>query len=557
MSINFQDIQQRISELQYRRYPGAEKEKWILREILTVIGVPSRLMGENELQKTLLQATKKDIQAVPEGVFLSFYHEGAKLARLDLSDANMQGKILSNKLKPDQVEEILDVGRQFIREHKGVSTMLPDWIRRFFKGESVQGILPILDTGLEGEWFEISITKENDIHEKIEEVVSHLYHADTVVTKISITLNNGATMEISQNEDLFVEAVQRSASNIYSLEQFMRRLNENYEYLLRERDKEKGNIYKDYTVDIYLPEGTKASIYVEELLLQMRTREDTRRALNRLLSVGFIDNFKEREEDFVFYFTKRNKEEYLGAIVNYLKQYEATEVLKPVVQKIEAHNDIKLVFGDCLNVLIDFIYKHSTPQRKELAGYFFQQLEQNDIRYNDILQLPAKYENTRLQPNLITDTSKGTVCAWDVVWKYIDEVGKSGESTVLNIRELRNSTEELKLVYPQNPVFLLLHAFCVLYLETDVREDKLHMGSKEKVKTGIDDFVEGFIQFKNLYEINSEELKIAVVLFHKKVLQYRSELSYILNQATELLYLELHNRWLRQFNQKFLVGYER
>ncbi len=555
MSANIQQITQEVLLRHTRRYPGAEKERWMLRELLTTVGAPSRFTHANPLSDELRKAIGEDISVLPEGVFLYFFYRGHKVSQLDLSDNTMPGKSLSESLSEEQNRIILNVTRQFIRDKRGVSTMLTDWIRRYFKREPVQGILLMLDNAEEGEWQELTISPENDKHEKIEQVVSHLYHADTVVAKISILLNNGGTMEITPDENLFTEAVKLSADNIQTLEEFMQRLNLHYETLLRARDEQKGNNYKDYFINIYLPEGTKASIHVEELLLQIRTREDTQRALQRLLNIGVIDDFRETEEAFTFYFIKKSKQEYLVNLHRHLARYETTEELKKRFNKIPENADVKLIVGECLNAYVSFVYDCIVPQRALAAGQLVDQLGEEDVE----MQLPvlSKYADPLQRPNLIEDTSEGSVCSWDAVWKYMDIVMAEGESSVLNIRALRRSVEELKPRYPKNPVFNLLHAFCILYLETEVRGDDLYIADKTKVKPAINNFIEGFISFKELYGVSSEELKVAVARFHQKTLSHRSELSYVMNQATELLYLELHNRWLRQFNQKFLVGYER
>ena len=74
MSENIQQITQEVLLRHARRYPGAEKERWMLRELLTAVGAPSRFTENNPLSDELQKAIGEEITVLPEGVFLYFFY---------------------------------------------------------------------------------------------------------------------------------------------------------------------------------------------------------------------------------------------------------------------------------------------------------------------------------------------------------------------------------------------------------------------------------------------------------------------------------------------------
>ena len=162
-----------------------------------------------------------------------------------------------------------------------------------------------------------------------------------------------------------------------------------------------------------------------------------------------------------------------------------------------------------------------------------------------------KYAHPAHTPNLQEDTSQGSLIELETVWKYMDTVAldKQG-TTLLNIRQLKTSSDFMLEQHPNHPTFKLLRAFCIFYLETEIEEDQLIITDEVKLKSGAADFIEGFYQFKTLYNMDAATLENAVSQFQEKTIRYKSELKNIMNPAAKLLYLELRNRWLRQFKEK-------
>jgi len=567
---------QQVLQLHQRRHPGAMKEYAILYELLYRIEAPSRLTGENELTEKLKVETGLKVALRAAGFLLYFYlndQSGEPFAQMDLSKSTLPGKGLNTSLSDDKIWVILNTTRQFIEEKKGVSTILNDWIRQYFKGKSQPGIARILDSMEVGEERSMEIAIGNDLSKKVEQIFDYLFHAEAVVHKMSLLLNSGATMDISPEEKLFNQAVDDAAYKAFSLDEFIALLNTNYENLLRIRDKEKGHHYKGYHINIYILDGSKVSRSTANLLHQMRSRQDTQRALQRLLLLGIIDDFHEENNVFKIHFIKKEKHEYEDALCAYIARYETSEYVKiwidrlyrkPVIE--EEHPSV--LFGefiemrkvrdvevlDYVRILLRFCYARIVPQRAILARKMTEGYDTTDeLRFDNspAFFYDKKYAHPAHQPNLINDTSEGTVKALDIVWKYMDKVSRvKNEFSLLNIRQLQTSTTLMRKQYPDNPVFALLNAFCTFYLETPMQNGEIQVSDKARLKAGADDFVSGFIHFKDLYNMNEEDFRMAVTKFQKKTTQHKIELENIMNQVGELLYLELRNRWLRQFKQK-------
>ena len=565
-----------VMELHRRRYPGAAKEYAILYELLYKIEAPSRLAIPNELTEKLKAETGIDISIRVAGFLLYFYLEKDKtipFAQMDLSKSTLPGNALNNSLSGQKIDAIFNTTSQFIEDNRGKSTILNDWIRQYFKGKTQAGILQLMEAMEIGEERSITMNGGNDLSEKVEQIFDYLFHAEAVVYKMSILLNNGATMDISPEEKLFSRAVDDAAYQAVSLDDFIELLNTNYEKLLRIRDKEKGHKYKGYSINIYILEGSKVSRSTANLLHRMRRLRDTKKALQRLLLLGVIDDYYEENNKFIINFTKKEKNEYEEALRAYIARFETSEGLKmwmrkayetPVIE--EEHPSLiaketqetrltsQASVMDYLRVLLRFEYAQLVPQRANIARRLTE-------GYHTVAELvmdnsPAffydkKYAHSAHTPNLQEDTSQGSLIELETVWKYMDAVGMDNSGLILlNIRQLKTSSELMLEQHPNHPTFRLLRAFCLFYLETEVKDDALIISDETNLKSGANDFIEGFYQFKNLYGMSAKDLEAAVNQFQEKTIRYKSELKNIMNQAAELLYLELRNRWLRQFKQK-------
>ncbi len=563
-------------ELHHLRYPGAAKEYAILYELLHKIDAPSRLSISNELTEKIKAEIAVNVHLRVAGFLLYFYLENDKktpFAQMDLSKSALPGNALNNSLSGQKIDAIFNITSQFIEENRGKSNILNDWIRQYFKGKSQPGILRLMESMEIGEERQMTIPTANDLSEKVEKIFDYLFHAEAVVYKMSLLLNNGATMEISPEEKLFSRAVDDAAYQSASLEDFIELLNTNYEKLLRIRDKEKGHQYKGYNINIYILEGSKVSRSTANLLHQMRRLRDTRRALQRLLLVGIIDDFYEKDNAFVLYFTKKEKSEYEKALGTYIARFEVSEEVKlwmrkayetPIIEEeqpsIIVEEDAKTRLTsrasemDFLRVLLRFEYAKLVAQRAHIArrlteGYHITaELEMDN---SPAFFYDKKYAHQAHSPNLQEDTSQGSLIELETVWKYMDAVAlDKSEATLLNIRQLKTSSELMLEEQPNHPVFKLLRAFCIFYLETEIEDDKLNVINDNMLKSGVEDFIEAFYQFKNLYNMDAVTLEKAVSQFQEKTIRYKSELKNIMIPASKLLYLELRNRWLRQFKQK-------
>jgi len=558
------------------RYPGAAKEYAILYELLYKIDAPNRLSVSNKLTEKIKAETDVNVNLRVAGFLLYFYLENDRktpFAQMDLSKSALPGNALINSLSEIKTNEIFDTTRQFIEENRGRSTILNDWIRQYFKGKSQPGILRLIEGMEVGEEREMMIPTANDLSEKVEKIFDYLFHAETVVYKMSLLLNNGATMEISPEEKLFSRAVDDAAYQATTLEDFIELLNTNYENLLRIRDKEKGHQYKGYNINIYILEGSKVSRSTANLLHQMRRLRDTRRALQRLLLVGIIDDFYEKNNTFIIHFTKKEKSEYENALRTYISRFEVSEDVKlwmrkayetPIIEEehpsllideaAETRQTSRASEMDFLRVLLRFDYAKLVPQRAQTARKLTEGYHTTaDLKMDNspAFFYDKKYAHPAHIPNLQEDTSQGSLIELETVWKYMDAVAldKSG-TTLLNIRQLKTSSEWMLEQHPNHPVFKLLGAFSIFYLETEIKDEQLTVTDEANLKSGAEDFIEGFYQFKNLYNMDAAKLEAAVAQFQEKTICYKSELKNIMNPASKLLYLELRNRWLRQFKEK-------
>jgi hypothetical protein len=151
----------------------------------------------------------------------------------------------------------------------------------------------------------------------------------------------------------------------------------------------------------------------------------------------------------------------------------------------------------------------------------------------------ARYANSVLSPNLISDTENFTKADFNLILKYLNEV----RDVIDNWKHLKNSTNLLLEKWPENYILLLLNAFCSFLLDN---EDKVLF------QLSFDRMALGFVKMSEEEKLNFQEYMDRMRMFLNKVYEQNSALKQIIDP---LLYLKAHNTWLLNFNKKFLSGF--
>ena len=172
---------------------------------------------------------------------------------------------------------------------------------------------------------------------------------------------------------------------------------------------------------------------------------------------------------------------------------------------------------------------------ENLSDYF-------DLYFN------SKYAREKYLP---THTRQGKIFRPLTVWQYLaymrqppDGIGKERD----NIKHLRGACARLLAASPDNGALLLLGAFATLYLEL-TKPDRILV----LMESAQQQLAKGFLAYHNLGNLSLTDLVAFVQTFARAVGHYESRIAdYVTANIEELLQLELHTRWLTDFNARFI-----
>jgi ATP-dependent DNA helicase RecQ len=155
--------------------------------------------------------------------------------------------------------------------------------------------------------------------------------------------------------------------------------------------------------------------------------------------------------------------------------------------------------------------------------------------------------------SLTLDTDNAKEFSFEIVWKFIEAVDIDIDSLKNNVKHLRGASLRLLRSEPRNGALLLLKAFSLFVLGIGNNKN-IENEAKESLTLG-------FRLFRGKYkELTFEQLASSIEKYKIEIIRNANnskEVKEILNEIIEELYLEFHNDWLKNFNEKYLLEYDR
>jgi len=306
---------------------------------------------------------------------------------------------------------------------------------------------------------------------------------------------------------------------------------------------------------------------LKQLYYGPRKKPDTDKAIFRLSSIGIIDDYTVdyNAKCYKIRTLKKTDYEYKEQLAIFMRKYYSANRVKTEIEKVDkAKGDT--ILQKCLSFLTDFVYKEIEAKRLRsiedmiLACEIGMQ-ENGNEELKDFIHLyfNSKYakENHEIDGksySLTIDTDNAKEYSFEIVWKFIEAtlIDPSGAQKD-NTKHLRGATLRLLRTEPRNGALLLLKAYSLLVLGIG-KNKNIESEAKESLTLG-------FKLFKEKYsDISFEELSQNIERFRTEIIKNANdsnEVSKILDVIIEELYLEFHNDWLKNFNHKYLLEYDR
>ncbi len=410
------------------------------------------------------------------------------------------------------------------------------------------------------QWLEI---RENEVSEiGIEQRLNEIdFHQEVNPEIIVPFANKYADKNIFHEEfkELFRKTITENASDEVILES----IEGTFENYLK-NVKEKLNIEIDTDEN-----GLKA---LKRLYYSPRKKPDTDKAIFRLSSIGIIDDYTVdyNRNCYTIKVKKKTDDEYKEALAKFMLKYYSSNRVQSAIKEVDQAKG-NTVLQKCLSFLTNFVYEEIAKKRmrsiddmilaceyglrdngnEELKEFIYLYFNSKYARQN--YSYNSRTNEKEVSASLLTDVSEKDF-NFKIVWKYIEAVNedRSG-SQIDNSKHLRGATILFLRDNLDNGALHLLKSFSLFVIGLN-KNPNLINEAKESLTLGFKLFrdKDPNLSFKELSE-NIEQYKTEII----KNANDSDEVAKILDVIIEELYLVFHNDWLKNFNQKYLLEYDR
>jgi ATP-dependent DNA helicase RecQ len=319
-------------------------------------------------------------------------------------------------------------------------------------------------------------------------------------------------------------------------------------------------------LDSEIDSNKDSLVTLKQLYYSPRAKADTDKAIYRLASIGIVDDYTVdyNKKSYTVFITKKNEDEYIEKLKSFMRKYYSANRVDTEIEYLLEH-DGKTILQKCLSFLTKFVYKEIEVKRLRSIDDMILACEiglqdngNEELKDFIYLYFNSKYaklnhEIDGIPYSLTLDTDNAKEFSFEIVWKFIEAVDIDIDSLKNNVKHLRGASLRLLRSEPRNGALLLLKAFSLFVLGIGNNKN-IENEAKESLTLG-------FRLFRGKYkELTFEQLASSIEKYKIEIIRNANnskEVKEILNEIIEELYLEFHNDWLKNFNEKYLLEYDR
>ena len=488
-------------------FKGIEKEKRLLAELLTEIKFPTKRIY-NQIEDSILSEFNEAISIKPftNNNGRQILYLNPNLGSIYIDRDNLP--YYAGTATLNNLNTIIDFVRQWINTNKPHRMSLFDWLNQFTFGTNQDGIEKLLLNPQKPDKFTVVIPFSNNA---IEEIANILSVPNQIVNK---------------------------AQNFcFVFEEFIKNLQQEY--------------WKQMKVDFTIQENLLPAI--KKMFLQIRNEQDTFKAIYRLSIIGVIDDYTidYRTQTISAHISRKKEGFYTENLKTYLLQYNSPENVEKRIATLPRYRGNSEI-QKCLGFLIKFIYEEIAEQRKEAIKAMEEACkiglqENGSNRFKEFIDLymNSKYARPEYLP---TDTNRGLNADFETVKKYIQLIRTDKGGDINNLKHLRGAATVLLVQRPDNFVFILLKSFAIFILEREYEDFQ---------KEAQADFLNGFTKLHEQTNDDISELKNKINDFKNEIASFDPTIISKIEEVEDVLFHKIHANWLKGFNNKFIIKYER
>jgi ATP-dependent DNA helicase RecQ len=477
-------------------FRGIDKEKRIMWELLNEINFPQMTL-DNKLNFINLDLEKPiKFSLWPKENPTRLYVNGdypKSYGYIDLNKLNIHPETRQDRviLDEEKSQEILSFVLRKLKEKCPYNVSLRDWLLHVKKAESKPGFEKILATMKMGEEKKVIVGFTNDRLQRITAILSRL------------------------NSKWNTWIVMKAMNYCFDPEDFIEKLKKEFFRLNK----------KDFKFD------SETKKIISKLFLQTRDEQDTFKAIYRLSVIGLIDEYEVdyNSSSIKATIVKKNDEDYINSLQNYIGRYVSPEEKKRVPDQILASKG-NTVLQKCCGYLAQFVYSKIAAKRLEAINVMESAI-QTGVKNGNFEEFVNTYFDSRFTPKLREFLYDYSI---DIVWEIMELSGGDPDE----INHLRGACDRLLVENPDNAALLLLRSFAKFLIPYYNKEEALS------------DFKKGWELFIDLKNWTRKDYLVNLSRYYRILIKYDSTQKKNLSP----IILNEHLQWIKDFNQKFIKG---
>jgi len=488
----------------HNSFPGAEKEKRVLNELLDEISYPDEYTID-KINEEISEEFDEDIRLkiwfgdylLRDGtVHKRLYINGNEYPKgygyIDLRTERLVAEEGQDKMILQETEslKIIEKTYQVLRKKKDPNKSFLEWVI-----------------------WKKSIGRTEGIERKIARESSTSITIPFISKEVQDIINLWDDRDMAFDEDLVLKAYPYTTSS----EEFIKSLN--------------GKYYRKTGRWLQLNQIQTTSI--KKLYPFIRDQNDTFKAVYRLSIIGIIDDYSVdyKSKTIIAKISKKTKEDYLYNLTRYIGRYVTEEVKKKVDTNVFSDStDEETPLKKCCNYLIDFVYS-TIAKKRRMAIDSMENAIKNGVDGGNFAERINTYFDSKYIPDLRPFTLKYSI---DTVWDFM----KITKGEPNEISHLRGACDRLLEVNPENAAFLILRAFSGFLIP-----------NYDKQST-VMDFRNGWKILREIKEWSRIEYLEHFSHFYRILVDYNQNIKHYL----DLEIMNEHKSWLKEFNNNFLKG---
>jgi len=506
-----------INSFHANNFRGIGHDYGMLMELLHEITYP--------VQKVSNQLTQKIFEDLGELVQMRVW-QGGENQRLYINKAFQVGygyidlqRLTKNtggvhpEIGAPMANAVLDYVLSFIRNSSHVTSHF-EWLQSEMTGNSHPGIEIVLGRASYGQELpEIEIGFRNNSINRITEL-------------------------LKQNiDERFTENIVQPAS------EYCKGIDDFYANIIRSFNK----FFNENITERFPLQDKRLQTELEKYFYQIRTEIDTFKAIYRLSVLGVIDDY---EVDYAAHsikikISKKQDEHYVHRLEDYLSRYLSPRRVGELMERTKTAQKGSVIRNSAF-ALIEYVYEFIGKKRaraiKEMQDICEIGVASQD--HSEIERTIGLYFESKYTEDLLEKTNGGVDFYLSIVKEYLEET----QGIADNLEHLKGSCARILTDNPDNGALLVLRAYSTLLLETKFIRGELLIRNQYLVDKALEDMENGLLRF----EENGINLIEVLNIIRDNILTHNPGLASLLEEVSILISVKQHNRWLKNFNGKFI-----